>query len=184
MKKHLVPFARVALILAAALISIEGSAAPPKLGGGGDSKHLAPKKKDLPPSKPPGRPQPRTGAVMFFDLPACPPGWVEFTEGRGRFVVGLTPNGTFLGTRGVALADLEDRPVGRHTHAISDPGHDHGYTPPVWTSTGDGASKAGVGSPVKTSKELTQISLDDAGDEPGTNAPYVQLLVCRYPGTW
>ncbi|MBM4781273.1 MAG: hypothetical protein GQE15_26610 [Archangiaceae bacterium] len=38
-----------------------------------------------------------TGAVMFFNLGACPAGWTAFTPARGRTVVGLNSGGT-LGT--------------------------------------------------------------------------------------
>ena len=118
------------------------------------------------------------GAVAFFNAEACPPGWAEFMLARGRYIVGLPLNGTLTGVQGIALSNLEDRPVGRHTHEVDDPGHDHWYTPPVLTSTGSGGSKAGVGSPIKTSKDPTLIQIVEAGDTPGTNAPYVQLLAC------
>jgi hypothetical protein len=97
---------------------------------------------------------------------------------RGRYIVGLPLGGTLTGVQGIALSNLEDRPVGRHTHAVIDPGHDHWYTPPVWTSTGSGNSKAGVGSQVKTTKDPSLIQIVEEGTTAGTNAPYVQLLTC------
>ena len=57
-----------------------------------------------------------TGAVMFFNLAACPPGWTELTAARGRYPVGLQSGGTLAGTSGAALTDLEDRPAGQHDH--------------------------------------------------------------------
>ena len=176
--RNRVVFASVALILATLLIPSRSSAGLPKLKDGGKSQDVAPKKGDLPPFKKP-KPPALMGMVMYFNLTSCPQGWVEVQEARGRYVVGLTPQGSRLGSQGMPLEDLEDRPVGRHTHGVDDPGHDHWYSPPVLTSTSSGSSKAGVGSPIKTSKEFTLVSLKEAGDKEGTNAPYVQLLVCR-----
>lgn len=55
------------------------------------------------------------GAVMSFNLPACPARWSAFTAGAGRTVVGVAPGGTLLGTVGRALGDLRER---RHNHAF------------------------------------------------------------------
>jgi len=49
-------------------------------------------------------------------MPSCPAGWSEFTEARGRYVVGLTGGGTLKGTSGTPLSDQEARPVGQHEH--------------------------------------------------------------------
>jgi hypothetical protein len=55
------------------------------------------------------------GAVMMFDLDACPPGWSALTEARGRALVGAPSGGTVLGTVGTAFTDLENR---SHTHGV------------------------------------------------------------------
>jgi hypothetical protein len=34
------------------------------------------------------------GAVMFFNLATCPPGWTELVSARGRYLVGLPSAGT------------------------------------------------------------------------------------------
>jgi len=57
-----------------------------------------------------------SGAVMFFNLAACPTGWSDATAARGRYLVGLPANGTIAGSVGTALSDQENRPVGQHTH--------------------------------------------------------------------
>jgi len=57
---------------------------------------------------------------------ACPTGWTEYTAAQGRYVVGVPDGGTVAGTAGTALTDLENRAVGQHNHAITDPGHVHG----------------------------------------------------------
>jgi hypothetical protein len=120
-----------------------------------------------------------SGAVMFFNLASCPSGWTELTTARGRYVVGLPASGSLAGTAGTALSNLENRAVGQHTHGITDPGHAHTYTPPVYTSTGSGSSKAGVGGATSTSSNPTGISIQNTGTVAGTNAPYIQLLACQ-----
>jgi hypothetical protein len=68
-----------------------------------------------------------SGAVMMFDLAACPAGWTELVAARGRAIVAVPAGGTLAGTVGAALSDLEDRP---HAHVV-DP------DPWVTTATGD-----------------------------------------------
>jgi hypothetical protein len=50
-----------------------------------------------------------SGAVMFFDLEACPVGWTELTAAHGRVLIGLTPDGEPGVPQGRALQGLEDR---------------------------------------------------------------------------
>src|SRR3989344_7599396 len=66
-----------------------------------------------------------SGAIIFTDLASCPSGWAEVTSARGRYLVGLPSAGTLAAATGTALTNLENRPVGQHTHDISDPGHSH-----------------------------------------------------------
>lgn len=133
------------------------------------------------------------GAVMFFDLAACPAGWTAYDAARGRTLVGLNNGGTLAGTAGTPLGDLEDRAVGQHVHEVTDPGHGHavrGHNARV-RIPGTGLSIAG---PSSSTLELptspngattgivpnaTGITVDPSGSVPGTNAPYVQLLACR-----
>jgi hypothetical protein len=68
-----------------------------------------------------------SGAILYFNG-ACPSGWTEFTNARGRYVVGLTSGGTLNTGVGTALSNQENRATGQHTHAITDPGHGHGLT--------------------------------------------------------
>ncbi|MGH9870402.1 MAG: hypothetical protein ACREAA_19890 [Candidatus Polarisedimenticolia bacterium] len=126
-----------------------------------------------------GAPVP-AGAVTFVNLPACPPGWSLLAAGQGHYVVGLSPGGTLLGTpMGTysPLTDRENRPVGGHTHTKNDPGHRHGYEAAVPTSTSGGSSKAGY-QHRDTDLAVTGISVNSTGPV-GTNAPYVQLLLCQ-----
>lgn len=122
-----------------------------------------------------------TGAVMFFNLSQCPSGWEEMVEGRGRYIVGLPAGGTPGATIGVALQNKENRTTGKHTHTVIDPGHVHNIKA---VGQYDGKIKAYLSGSTNTaniiSSELakTGIMIQEAGEVEGTNAPYVQLLVC------
>jgi hypothetical protein len=125
------------------------------------------------------------GAVMFFDLPACPTGWSPLDEARGRAIVGVPTGGTLGGTVGATpLADLEDRahthvvdPAaattstdGAHTHSV-DPGvvnssfvdlsHTHAINPPSTTTGSSGAHTHAWGDWNNTS--LTWRTFNSAG---------------------
>ena len=99
------------------------------------------------------------GAVMLFNLSACPSGWSELTGARGRALVGLPGAGSLAGTVGAALTNLEDRThshnvdpaagstaaAGSHSHSNDPPsvnsgaggGHSHTVNPPNTTTTAD-----------------------------------------------
>lgn len=139
------------------------------------------------------------GAVMFFALDRCPLGWAPFEAGHGRYVVGLPPGGTLGARVGQALADAEDRPVGQHTHAASQPphtheardlGHGHELAQPIAiNSGGDGAIEDGSGARgrfttrqgfanIQVDETQPAVTVEAAGAVPGTPAPYVQLRIC------
>jgi len=119
-----------------------------------------------------------SGAVMYFNLTSCPSGWTELTGARGRYLVGLPSGGTLAGTQGTALNNLENRPVGAHTHDVTDPGHSHtgGYSTGAWAQQG---ANTLVGQSAQTGLSYTGISIQSTGAVAGTNAPYLQLLVCQ-----
>jgi hypothetical protein len=127
-----------------------------------------------------------TGAVMFFNLATCPSGWTELTAGRGRYLVGRPSGGTLAGTAGTALTNLENRPVGQHSHTITDPQHFHTFTMP-WGDANPVSNQLGMtrvdsvgGSPgFVTDNKASGITVNNAGSVAGTNAPYIQLLVCQ-----
>lgn len=106
------------------------------------------------------------GAIMFFNAPVCPAGWSELASARGRYIVGLPNAGTLGATMGLALSDLENRPVGRHTHTITSIAGGKG-------SNGGTSANSAVGDPAGN------ITTNAAGAVAGTNAPYIQLLVCQ-----
>lgn len=82
------------------------------------------------------------GAVMSFNLAACPVGWSEATAAQGRAMVGKPAGGTLAGTVGGGLSDLEDR---THTHDVDPPNtsttftttHTHSVNPLNTLSTSD-----------------------------------------------
>ncbi|MBI4323129.1 MAG: hypothetical protein HY596_02505 [Candidatus Omnitrophica bacterium] len=128
------------------------------------------------------------GAVMSFALASCPAGWSLYGAAQGRYIVGVPPGGAVggipLGT--TPLSNLENRPVGQHAHGINDPGHAHAYldryTIPMnaGKGTGAGLSNQYIDDLARTtSASTTNITINNAGSFAGTNAPYVQLLVCR-----
>jgi hypothetical protein len=83
------------------------------------------------------------GAVMHFDLAACPPGWSELTAARGRTIMALTAGGTVGGTVGTPLGDLENRTHSHNTSAAtatSAASGSHAHTVDVGTITSSTAS--------------------------------------------
>ena len=126
-----------------------------------------------------------SGAVMHFALSSCPSGWSPYTPAFGRYLVGIPDTGSLEAQVGTALADKGNRPVGLHTHAVIDPGHTHGvdYDIDMLANQGNvigGTKQFGtVDGHATTTLAHTGISIANAGTVPGTNAPYVQLLVCK-----
>lgn len=143
-----------------------------------------------------------SGAVMFFNLNSCPSGWNELTDAQGRYLVGLPDGGTLGATVGTALTDSENRSVGSHSHSYSDPGHSHAindpghfhYTAsvlrrggtwgdqngsPAYASNSIGAYTDRRGTGIGVNPRTTGITINPTGATDGTNAPYLQLLVCE-----
>ncbi len=120
------------------------------------------------------------GTISFFNLSACPSGWAEKTELKGRYVVAKPDGGTLLGSQGTALTNLENRAVGQHNHGVTDPGHKHymnAMQGTIFYSVRYGDNNGGGN--VNTSTSTTNISIQNSGSVVGTNAPYIQLLACE-----
>jgi hypothetical protein len=124
-----------------------------------------------------------SNAIGFFSTSTCPSGWTEVTGARGRYIVGLPSGGTLAGTAGTGLTNLQNRSVGEHTNTINDSGHGHNNVLAMSTSMGGRADNA-----VKThliiqnsamGSSNTGVTVGNAGTVAGTNAPYIQLLVCK-----
>jgi hypothetical protein len=122
---------------------------------------------------------------MYFDLASCPAGWSSFDTAAGRYLVGLPAGGTAGAAVGTALTDQENRPTGQHTHAVNDPGHVHvvDYDTDQLANAGNtvgGTHQVGLNDGhANTQLAFTGITIANAGLVPGTNAPYLQLHVCR-----
>lgn len=124
-----------------------------------------------------------SGAVMYFNLAACPTGWTELLFARGRYLVGLPSGGTRGGTAGIALTNLENRPVGQHNHQITDQGHAHNID--TWDAGGGSGISRSDDKHIDTRgthASTTGITINNAGTVAGTNAPYLQLLACQKDG--
>ncbi|MCP6719697.1 MAG: hypothetical protein KJI71_05810 [Patescibacteria group bacterium] len=136
-----------------------------------------------------------SGAVMYFNLTTCPTGWNEMVSAQGRYLVGVSGTGRTIGDNGIAgtafTTNLENRTVGEHTHTFTGddlPTHTHilqrfvgagGSTEELsvkFDATGQSPLAAGnvesvsAGTPTGTNTENGSVA--------GTNAPYIQLLVC------
>ncbi|HXF61387.1 MAG TPA: hypothetical protein VNK95_07210 [Caldilineaceae bacterium] len=149
------------------------------------------------PAGPPGEPGPMgppgpqgpagvapSGAVLFFDLPACPEGWSEYQTGRGRVLVGLQPGGSLGATVGAPLADQENRShahvvdpapqttaaAGAHTHSVagmnvsvSGGAHLHNVPAPTAPMSTAAVAPATSGTPVVVSASSHTHSIPSSG---------------------
>lgn len=110
-----------------------------------------------------------SGAVMFFNLASCPTGWTAVAGARGRYIVGLPSGGTLGGTAGTALSNLENRSTGNHSHSYTDRYIEEGYTR---------YAPGGVSDPRMFVSRTDSLQTSATGVN-GTNAPYIQFLVCQ-----
>ncbi|QQG38125.1 MAG: hypothetical protein HYS26_01050 [Candidatus Kaiserbacteria bacterium] len=61
-----------------------------------------------------------SGAVMAFDLTACPSGWSEYTPAYGRFIRGIDKSGTSIDPSGQrAPGSTQGDDFGAHTHSAA-----------------------------------------------------------------
>jgi len=104
------------------------------------------------------------GAVMSFNLTACPVGWSELVSARGRYLVGSYGSAGVGNSVGQALTPGENRPTGNHTHGYST----------LYHSDGNAGLQAGAGT-----LNYVGWSTGGTGTPDGTNAPYIQLLTCQ-----
>ena len=122
-----------------------------------------------------------SGFVGFFDLASCPSGWTDLVNAQGRYLVGLPGGGTLNGEVGQVLTNLENRAVGQHGHNITDPAHSHTYSG-IWGGSSMPYNQQGgdgYASQRQTAGASTGITVQNTGTVSGTNAPYIQLRVCK-----
>ena len=121
------------------------------------------------------------GTIAFFNLSACPSGWTEKTELKGRYPIGLPNSGTLGQSVGTALTNEENRAVGQHSHTASQEAHSHTFDRYYGGAGGFGAlpGHGAMYGAWPTSSVSPGISIQNSGSVAGTNAPYVQLLACE-----
>jgi hypothetical protein len=136
-----------------------------------------------------------SGAVMAFDLDACPPGWTEMTSTAGRMIVGTRAEaGAGLSARargdsgGSESITLSEAQLPAHSHPVEDPGHTH---PPMGASFIGGGAVEGpanvatnglsFGLASRTGVNTTGIEVGSTGQgaKIGVMPPFVALLYCR-----
>ena len=128
-----------------------------------------------------------SGEVAFYAASACPSDWSPYEPARGRYVVGVPSGGQLEAQVGTALSPQENRPVGRHGHGITDPGHSHAADVQRTINAGNVAAQKFQGNAqggaadqtLSTGAATTGITVNPAGAVDGTNAPYIQLLPCK-----
>lgn len=121
-------------------------------------------------------------SIMYFEKVACPDGWTHRALFDGRYLVGVSTSGAISTTGvGIALGNLENRPVGQHGHTITDPTHNHTVAVQVTLETGgtgldhDNVTGTGIRQTARTDPLLT---INSTGTVAGTNLPYIQLQTC------
>jgi len=122
------------------------------------------------------------GAVMFSTGASCPAGWSELTAAQGRCLVGLPSGGTLAGTVGTALTDLENRDVGQHTHTTTVSAHSHTCNNRIqsaYINSGTGNTRYYISGTEASGLSVSGITINSVGTVAGTNAPYMQVVVCQ-----
>jgi len=83
-----------------------------------------------------------SGVIAYTINGSCPSGWTEFTDARGRYIVGLVSGGTLDTPVGTALSNTENRLAGQHLHTATVPvtvlggTHNHGVSDSGHAHTG------------------------------------------------
>lgn len=104
-------------------------------------------------------------SVVAFNQEFCPTGWRAFESGRGRYIVGLNKDGELAKQIGSSLSDKEDRAAGAHTHNYLD------------ATVGGDVGNMTVGNN-SSRPDVPRITAENEAPK-GTNAPYIQLLLCE-----
>lgn len=119
-----------------------------------------------------------SGTVMMFDLDNCPVGWSAFQDAQGRYLLGKQPAGQLGQQVGTPLTDGENRAAGDHTHGMQ---HRHiGAGSPGPGNAGNGRLVySDIPGAAYPSFDANRTDTDGIGTPAGTNAPYIQLTVCR-----
>jgi hypothetical protein len=129
------------------------------------------------------------GAVMAFDLDACPSGWSELTAAPGRCIVGADGAHAASSQGGSDTVTLSVDQMPAHSHGVEDMGHVHGSPAGgnfVTGGTGFGFANVSQGGasftlPLTTASSPTGIKILPAGGgKPiAITPPYLALRYCR-----
>jgi hypothetical protein len=135
-----------------------------------------------------------SGTIAYFNSTSCPTGWAEFTNARGAYIVGRVASGTLNTLVGTALTDQENRATGVHNHtgSITINPHNHtmsgGKTFASWVTGAQIGASNGTGTQntldtqglsVDNATATGSVTINNSSGTAGTNAPYIQLLVCK-----
>ncbi len=125
------------------------------------------------------------GAVMAFDLAACPTGWSALADAQGRVIVGSSATVARNAKVGGDQVTLTSAQMPAHTHGVTDPGHAHTVDntinyglPPVFSTAGN----QGVGqASISSRAAVTGISIQSTGGgQPFDNRQAsLALLYCK-----
>jgi hypothetical protein len=113
------------------------------------------------------------GLQMFFDMAACPIGWIQTATTQGRLIVGLpqgAPQDVTFG--GPSLSSSADAGVDVRTHA-------HAVTATLATTSQGIALASGCCAGGYASNGTYTAMVDSSQDE--TGLPYLELLACENP---
>ena len=123
-----------------------------------------------------------SGGVVAFESKTCPEGWTSLESAAGRYIVGLQPGKAPGREVGMPLQAHENRSAGKHNHVVVDAGsHSHTHKAPIEYGAGSGTHQRAKADSSNTTGEagLHNHTLEMPGAIEGTNAPYLELMVCR-----
>ena len=116
-----------------------------------------------------------SGSVVAFATEKCPKDWKLYTPAIGRYIVGAKKGIVVGGTIGNALAPNENRTIRLHSHSTSQ-FNSQKLTRALEQESSDKAPLETVTYSFLDGK--VKDSVGEVGPIAGTNAPYVQLLLC------
>jgi hypothetical protein len=124
------------------------------------------------------------GAVMAFDLTACPAGWTALADAQGRVIVGTAAGLARNAKVGADQVTLTAAQMPAHTHTVNDPGHAHSVANTIDYGIAPtfGPGNQGVGAVARnTSSNATGISLQNAGSSQAfdNRQASLALLYCK-----
>lgn len=121
------------------------------------------------------------GAVMAFDLPECPSGWLAYGPAEGRVIMGAGPDYPIGDVGGAREVMLTPDQMPSHAHALvgaSDSGR-LAYWGSVAGDETHGLVKSGAGSGPATLLRAPETEAVGAGAPIDITPAYVALAICQ-----